>query len=404
MFDKYGTTEKAEHPLCLQGGIMSKTTNILVIDDNALNIESITRRLEREGYYTFKAEGGAQAFNILENFTVDLILLDVMMPEMDGYEVLEKLKASAKWQHIPVVMVSALEEQDSVVRCIEAGADDYLTKPVNSVLLRARVNNSLNKKRLYDRDKQYRNELECYNQQLKHKVAMQVKDITAAQMSMIFATSKLAESKDPETGAHLDRMRIFCKVLSEYLSGKDKYKNLVNSEFIECIYTASSLHDIGKVGIPDNVLLKTGKLTENEWEIMRSHTTIGANTLRAVIEKHPSNAFIRMGIDIAQSHHEKWDGSGYPQGLKGEAIPLSARILAIADVYDALTSVRCYKEAFSHEESRGIIVEGAGKHFDPQLVEAFLNCEDKFTRIKKEYKDEEPETTYQQIASQLQIQ
>jgi putative two-component system response regulator len=383
---------------------MSSTTNILVVDDNSLNTEAITRRLERGGFHTFKAESGAQAFRILENFTVDLILLDVMMPEMDGYEVLERLKQTEKWLHIPVVMVSALEQQESVVRCIEAGADDYLTKPVNSVLLRARVNNSLNKKRLYDRDKQYRNELECYNQQLKHKVALQVKEITSAQMAMIFATSKLAESKDPETGAHLERLRVFCKVLCEYLAKDERHKALMTPEYIECIYAASSLHDIGKVGIPDSVLLKPGKLTDSEWEIMRGHTIIGANTLRAVIDKHPGNCFIRMGIEIAEAHHEKWDGSGYPYGLTGEAIPLAARILALADVYDALTSVRCYKAAFSHEQSRQIIVEGAGKHFDPVMVEAFLNCEDQFIRIKKEFKDDEPDNSYQQMVSRVQSQ
>ena len=383
---------------------MSKTTSILVIDDNLLNIETITRRLERDGFHTFKAESGAQAFKILDNFIIDLILLDVMMPEMDGYEVLERLKRAEKWQHIPVVMVSALEEEESVVRCIEAGADDYLTKPVNSVLLRARVNNSLNKKRLYDRDKQYQNELECYNQQLKHKVEMQVKEITSAQMAMIFATSKLAESKDPETGAHLDRMRIFCKILSEYLAKSIRFKELITQEFIECIYTASALHDIGKVGILDSILLKPGKLSDKEWDIMRTHTTIGANTLRAVVKKHPGNSFIRMGIEIAESHHEKWDGSGYPHGLKGEDIPLSARILALADVYDALTSMRCYKEAYSHEKSREIIVEGAGNHFDPQVVEAFLNCEDQFIRVKKEFKDESPDNTYQHMVTMVQSQ
>ena len=378
---------------------MSKTTNILVIDDNELNIEAITRRLERDGFNTFKAESGAKAFKILEKFIVDLILLDVMMPEMDGYEVLDIIKRTDKWQHIPVVMVSALDEQDSVVRCIEAGADDYLMKPVNSVLLRARVNNSLNKKRLYDRDKQYRNELECYNQQLKNKVAMQVKEISAAQMAMIFATSKLAESKDPETGSHLDRMRIYCKVICEYLAEHGPYKARITPEYIDSIYTASSLHDIGKVGIPDSVLLKPGKLTENEWEIMRRHTVIGADTLRAVLEKHPGNNFIQIGIEIAESHHEKWDGSGYPYGLKGEAIPLSARILALADVYDALTSVRCYKDAFSHEKSREIIVQGAGGHFDPHIVEAFLNREDQFIRIRKEYKDEEDEASYSNLVT-----
>ncbi|MEJ2398744.1 MAG: HD domain-containing phosphohydrolase [Gammaproteobacteria bacterium] len=262
------------------------------------------------------------------------------------------------------------------------------------------MNNSLNKKRLYDRDKQYRNELELYNSQLKQKVDQQVREITAAQMAMIFATSKLAESKDPETGAHLDRMRIFCRILCEYMAKTDDFRDVITPEYIECIFTTSSLHDIGKVGIPDSVLLKPGKLNDNEWEIMRNHTLLGANMLRAVIEKHPGNSFIRMGIEIAESHHEKWDGSGYPHGLKGDAIPLSARILALADVYDALTSVRCYKDAFTHEQSRQIIVEGIGKHFDPRVVEAFLNCEDEFINVKKNYVDEESYSAYEELVAQ----
>jgi len=383
---------------------MAASTKILVVDDNALNIEAICRRLQRDGFETHQASGGAEAFRILEASVVDLILLDVMMPEIDGYQVLEKIKNSEEWQHIPVVMVSALEEDDSVVRCLEAGADDYLVKPINSTLLKARVNNCLNKKRLHDREKQYRDDLESYNLKLKQKVAEQVQQISSAQMAMIFATSKLAESKDPETGAHLERLRIFCKILCEYMAQEERYKPVMSPEYIECIYAASSLHDIGKVGIPDNILLKQGKLNDREWEIMRSHTLIGANTLRAVLEKHPDNAFIRIGIEIAESHHEKWDGSGYPYGLKGEEIPLSARILALADVYDALTSVRCYKDAFSHEQSRQIIVDGAGMHFDPKVVEAFLNCEDQFIKVKKEVRDEVEEMNYSQLAQQAQLQ
>jgi len=382
---------------------MAASTNILVVDDNALNIETICRRLQRDGFETHQASGGAEAFRILETSVVDLILLDVMMPEIDGYQVLEKIKNSEKWQHIPVVMVSALEEDESVVRCLEAGADDYLVKPINSTLLKARVNNCLNKKRLHDREKQYRDDLESYNYKLKQKVAEQVQQISSAQMAMIFATSKLAESKDPETGAHLERLRIFCKILCEYMALEERYKPVMSPEYIECIYAASSLHDIGKVGIPDNILLKQGKLNDREWEIMRSHTLIGANTLRAVLEKHPDNAFIRIGIEIAESHHEKWDGSGYPYGLKGDEIPLSARILALADVYDALTSVRCYKDAFSHEQSRQIIVDGSGIHFDPKVVEAFLNCEDQFIKVKKEVRDEVEEMNYSQLAQQAQL-
>jgi len=376
---------------------MSGTAHLLIVDDNPMNLETVARRLERDGFFTHRATSGAEAFAVLEDIPVDLILLDVMMPDMDGYEVLARIKESETWQYIPVIMVTALDDQDSMVRCIEAGADDYLTKPINTVLLRARVNNCLNKKWLYDRDMEYRQVLEDYNEQLQERVDMQVREITSAQMAAIFATSKLAESKDPETGAHLERLRMFCKIIAQRLARSASYQNTVTEDFIDCIYAASPLHDIGKVGIPDSILLKPGKLSDSEWEIMRYHTIIGAKTLRAVAQKHPGNSFIRMGIEIAEAHHEKWDGSGYPYGLKGEAIPLAARILALADVYDALTSVRCYKDAFSHERSREIIIEGADRHFDPRIVEAFVACENEFMHIRQEYKDESEQGGYQQL-------
>lgn len=368
---------------------MPGKTFILIVDDNPMNYESIARRLAHDGYATLAAQSGAEALAMLEETPVDLILLDVMMPEMDGYEVLGRLKQEERWQHIPVVMVSALDEQASVVRCIEAGADDYLTKPINSVLLRARVNSSLNKKRLYDSDREHRETLESYNEMLQERIDEQVREITSAQMAAIFATSKLAESKDPETGAHLERLRLFCRIIASHLGRHPDFERDITADFIECIYAASPLHDIGKVGIPDSILLKPGTLTSNEWEIMRSHTLIGAETLRAVAEKHPGNSFLRMGIEIAESHHERWDGTGYPYGLKGDAIPLAARILALADVYDALTSVRCYKDAFDHETSREMIVKSVDKHFDPRVVEAFLACETEFRQIKQKFADDE---------------
>ena len=367
----------------------AENTTILVVDDSELNREHLTFRLKRDGYTTLTAEDGLSALNILQEKDIDLILLDFMMPDMDGYTVLKHIKANQKLLHIPVVMVSAMEEQESVIKCIEAGADDFMTKPVNSVLLRARINSSLNKKRLWDQEQQYQEKLEYFNKSLKKKVQRQLDEISSAQLATIFATSKLAESKDPDTGAHLERLREFCRVLSEELQKTERYVEIIDSEFITSIYAASPLHDIGKVGIPDQILLKPGNLNDNEWEIMRMHPIIGANTLRAVVEKHPGNAFVEMGINIAESHHEKWDGSGYPYGLAGEAIPLEARILALADVYDALTSVRCYKPAFSHEKSRSIICESSNGHFDPDVVQAFLNCEDTFIKIKKEFRDED---------------
>jgi len=369
--------------------MQSKETTILIVDDSELNCETLSRRLVRDGYKTLSAQNGSDALSAIASQPVDLILLDFIMPDLDGYAVLTQIKAMPDRQHIPVLMVSALEEQDAVIKCIEAGADDFLVKPINPVLMKARISSSLNKKRLWDKEQQYHEKLEYFNQSLKRKVQRQLAALNSAQMATIFATSKLAESRDPETGAHLERLREFCRILSEELQKTDRYTQIIDSEFITGIYAASPLHDIGKVGIPDDVLLKPGQLNDNDWQIMRAHPLIGANTLRAVAERHPGNAFVEMGINIAECHHEKWDGSGYPHGLSGEEIPLEARILALADVYDALTSVRCYKPAFSHEKSRGIILENSGTHFDPDVVNAFLQVENEFIRIKNEFSDDD---------------
>jgi putative two-component system response regulator len=299
------------------------------------------------------------------------------------------MRADKRIQDTPVIVISAQQELDNVVKCIEMGAEDYLPKPFNPVLLRARINATLDKKRLRDQEKFHQRLIEEYNKELQEQVQEQVREIASSQLGAIFAMSKLAESKDPETGAHLERMREYCKLVSCQLQKSNGYENVITDEFVNNIYAASPLHDIGKVGVPDNVLLKPGKLTTDEWVAMKEHTTIGADTLRAVNEHHPGNAFLQMGIEIAECHHEKWDGSGYPKGLSNTGIPLAARILALGDVYDALTSKRCYKDAFSHEKSRGIILEGKGSHFDPDVVDAFLENEDEFIKIRSYYEDED---------------
>ncbi|MGD8484084.1 MAG: response regulator [Thioalkalispiraceae bacterium] len=354
---------------------------ILIVDDNEMNREILYKRLQRHDYNLHCAVDGYDALEQLQQHEIDLILLDIMMPRMDGFEVLQKVKSDPRLHHIPVIMITALDEVNSVARCIEMGAEDYLSKPFNPVLLMARVSACLDKKQIHDQEQAYTHNLEARLQE-------QIDQIAQSQLSTIFATSKLAESKDPETGAHLERMRMYCQVLARDLSLTEKYRDYITDSYIDCIYTASPLHDIGKVGVPDRILSKPGKLDGDEWEIMKTHTTIGGETLRAIDEKHPGNGFIRMGIEIAENHHEKWDGSGYPRGRKGEDIPLSARILALADVYDALTSSRCYKEAFSHDKSKGIILEGRGQHFDPDIVEAFLRCEQTFIDISKRFQDE----------------
>jgi putative two-component system response regulator len=363
--------------------------SVLVVDDNEMNRDMLVRRLEPLGYEVSTARDGAEAMDALMQNPFDLVLLDIMMPVKDGFEVLQEVKAHNDLHMIPVIMITALDDTSSAARCIQLGAEDYLTKPFDPVLLKARVATCLERKRLHDQERHYRNQIERYNDELQDRVQQQVQQITSAQLGAIFAMSKLAESRDPETGEHLERMREYCKVLSDYLGRLPKYQALIDQEFIENIYAASPLHDIGKVGIIDSVLLKPGELTAEEWKVMKSHPIIGAETLREVDRQHPGNSLIRMGIDIAESHHEKWDGSGYPYGLKGNDIPIVARILALGDVYDALTSKRCYKEAFDHDKSRTILQENSGGHFDPDVVDAFLATEDEFQRIKEYYQDSE---------------
>ena len=186
-------------------------------------------------------------------------------------------------------------------------------------------------------------------------------------------------------------MREYCKVLAEHLARHEKHGTVITRTFVDAIYAASPLHDVGKVGVPDRILLKPGKLTDEEWIEMKKHTLIGAETLRAVNRQHPGNFFLQMGVEIAEGHHEKWDGTGYPHQRRGDEIPLAARILALGDVYDALTSVRCYKEAFSHDKSRQIVLDGRGCHFDPDVVDAFLECEEEFLRIRAEFRDPDGE-------------
>jgi len=368
---------------------MNTTYTILVVDDNEMNRDMLSRRLTPMGYDIVLASDGEEALEQIYQMPFDLILLDIMMPKKDGFEVLRELKAHDELKYIPVIMITALDDSSSAARCINMGAEDYLTKPFDPTLLRARVEASLIRKSLHDKEIHYRSEIERYNNELEERVRQQVDALTSAQLGAIFAMSKLAESRDPETGEHLERMREYCKLISQRLALLPKYKQIINTDFVSNIYAASPLHDIGKVGIDDSVLLKPGKFIPSEWEIMKTHPIIGAETLREVDKQHPGNALIQMGIKIAESHHEKWDGSGYPYGAAGTDIPLEARILALGDVYDALTSKRCYKDAFDHQKSHEIISQGRAQHFDPEVVDAFFEIEEEFMRVRDFYQDSE---------------
>lgn len=365
----------------------SHAAAILVVDDHELNLDLLTRRLEREGHRVIQARDGREALACLRSQPIDLVLLDIMMPVLDGYQALAEIKSDGMLREIPVIMITAVNEVESAATCIEHGAEDYICKPFNPVLLRARVAACLERKRLRDSERLRQQQIEHQNLLLGGRIDQQLRELSSAQLAAIFAMSKLAESRDPETGEHLDRMREYCVILARQLAGLPKYRDIIDQTFQENLYAASPLHDIGKVGIPDEILRKPGRLTPDEWVIMRTHSLIGGETLREVDRQYPGNAFIRTGIEIAECHHERWDGTGYPHGLRGERIPLVARILALADVYDALTSRRCYKEAFPHEQSRDIIVGENARHFDPDVVQAFLAREQDFVQVRRFFRD-----------------
>lgn len=357
----------------------NKAATIMVVDDTPANLKLLEEMLQGRGYRVVQFPRGAMALKAAAKNPPDLILLDIMMPEMDGFEVCRQLKADENLKDIPVLFISALDGTNDKVKAFAAGGVDYVSKPFHDAEVLARVETHLKLQRV-------QRELEKHNVQLESLVREKVKEIADSQMATIIAISKLAEHKDEETGQHVERTRTFCRILAEKLWENNHYSERITDAFIEDIYRAAPLHDIGKVGIADNILLKPGKLTPGEFEIMKTHTTIGSTTLQEVQRRYPNNAFINMGISIARSHQEKWDGSGYPDGLVGENIPLSARIMAMADVYDALRSKRPYKEAFTHEKSCRIIKED-DSHFDPAIAEAFFAVESEFAKIREHMDD-----------------
>jgi putative two-component system response regulator len=347
---------------------------ILVVDDVPENIDVLNGIL-RTDYRVRVALNGEQALRIATSRdTPDLILLDIMMPGMDGYEVCRHLKASVVTRNVPVIFVTARGEVTDETRGFEVGGVDYITKPVSPPIVQARVKTHLR--------------LRGYQLHLEELVREQVKEISDSQMTTIFALAKLAESRDDDTGQHLERVQAYCKALATRLSFLPRFEASIDGEFIKDIYQASALHDIGKVGIPDDILLKPARLTADEFEIIKTHTTIGAETLEAVRSRYPNNAFVNMGIAIARSHHEAWNGLGYPDGLAGEKIPLPARIMAFADVYDALRSRRPYKQAYSHERSCEIIATASGTQFDPHLFEVFMEIAQEFNEIREAMQDQ----------------
>jgi len=350
---------------------------ILVVDDEPLNIKVLVELLT-PSYALGVAKNGQQA---LERLTAgplpDLILLDVMMPGMDGYRVCEILKATPEYEGIPVVFVTAMGEIEDEAKGFALGAVDYLTKPISPAVALARVRTHL---RLRETQRILHDYNQVLEQQIKDRtdeVIARTREVVQTQDITIRALASLAETRDNETGNHIRRTQHYIKILAEALVTHHRFSPHLTPGTIELLFKSAPLHDIGKVGIPDSILLKPGKLTPEEFEIMKTHTDVGRNALLAAAAGccQDRMEFLSLACDIVASHHEKWDGSGYPRGIKGEEIPFSARLMAVADVYDALICKRVYKAAFSHEAAMNVIREGSGRHFDPAVVEALNACE-----------------------------
>jgi putative two-component system response regulator len=362
----------------------TRLANLLIVDDTPANLRLLSSMLTDKGYKVRAVINGPMALTAAKTAPPDLILLDINMPNMNGYQVCEHLKAEERLKNIPVIFISALDDIQDKAKAFIVGGVDYITKPFQIEEVLMRVKNHLDLRKTQFELEKAKNELLRINQNLEERVQIQVKQISNSQLATIFALAKLADSRDSNTGKHLERVSQYCRVIAQRLTTLTHFQEKIDNQFIEDLSTASALHDIGKVGIPDHILLKPGKLTYEESEIMKEHVRIGADALREVDQKYPGNILIRMGIEIAESHHEKWDGSGYPCHLAGESIPLAARILALVDVYDALIAVRPYKAAYSHARSCEIIISERGRHFDPDLVDCFVKVEKQFDLIRQQ--------------------
>ncbi|HZF70425.1 HD-GYP domain-containing protein [Sulfuricurvum sp.] len=335
-----------------------KKDKILIVDDLPENLMMLMNIL-KEDYSVIAATNGAKAIELATlDPKPDIILLDIMMPDMDGYEVCRYLQKDIQTRDIPIIFITAKTEADDEAKGLDLGAVDYIGKPVVPAIVRARVRNHLELKR-------HRNHLE-------ELVAQRTYQLKKAQESVIEAMGMVAEHRDPETGSHISRTKAYVNLISLELAKLPKYKKVLTPRIIELVTNAAPLHDLGKIAISDSILLKEGPLTPEEWEIMKTHPLIGEETINMAEQKFKDNDTLLIAKDIAGAHHEKWNGTGYPRGLKGENIPLWGRIMAVADVYDAIISHRSYKKAMSHKSAISYLLEKKGTQFDPEIIDAFM--------------------------------
>ncbi len=329
---------------------------ILVVEDDEIAQGVLESILVKHGHEVLLAGNGREALEVLARESASIAIVDWNMPVMNGIELTHTLRSSADLNYVYIIMLTSRNAKEDLLEGLTAGVNDFITKPIEPTELFLRIKN-----------------------------AGQILEFETTTLAL-FSLAKLAESKDTDTGNHLERIRLYAKILGQEVC-RLKEDLCKKPQIPEMLYLTSPLHDIGKVGIPDMVLLKPGSLSDQEWELMKSHPEIGARTLDEVLQKFPNAEYLRVARDIAWCHHERWDGSGYPRGLKGAEIPIEAHIVSLADVYDAVTMKRVYKNALPHDIARGIITGGSGTQFDPELVQAFLNVEERFAEIRHMYDD-----------------
>ena len=346
---------------------------IMIVEDIAINREILKSILE-DDYEIIEAEDGEQALKLIfeDNIRPTVILLDILMPKVDGFEVIKRLKSEESTMHIPVLFITAADSSEDESRGLQAGAADYITKPFKEDIIKVRVDNHV--------------DLARYSHELEDLVEEKTAELTKTYEQTLEILATIIEYRNLESGEHIKRTTMLTDVIIKKMLTIEKFKAMLSTENIDSLIKASALHDIGKIGIADSVLLKPGKLDKEEFDKIKTHTNIGGDIIDSIAKTlSDDDKYLKYAKEISLCHHERWDGSGYPSGLKGEEIPLSARIVAIVDVYDALTTKRCYKNAISHEESLKIIMDGAGTHFDPDISEIFKEIAQSIREIRERY-------------------
>ncbi|WP_394558314.1 HD-GYP domain-containing protein [Aquipseudomonas alcaligenes] len=365
---------------------------VLVVDDTPDNLMLMTDLL-KDKYRVKAANSGEKALRVLQADPLpDLILLDIMMPGLSGLQVAEQLKQNPRTCNVPIIFLTAMASSEDEIHGLELGAADYITKPISPPVVMARVETQIKVKAVADF-------LRDQNEYLEQEVQRRTREVMAIQDVTIQAMASLAETRDNETGNHIRRTQNYVKLLAELLREHPRFRHFLDEETIKLLFKSAPLHDIGKIGIPDRILLKPGRFTPEEFEIMKTHTTLGRDAIQHAEDQLGVKVdFLNFAKEIAYSHQEKWDGSGYPEGLAADDIPISARLMAVADVYDALISRRVYKPGMPHEQAVGIIREGRGSHFDPDICDAFLANAERFREIAARFADSDNDMAKQLAA------